>query len=250
MPALAMELSARSDVGRRSGNEDAVFGTSRLVAVADGVGGAAAGEVASRVVIYALALLEKSRVSRPLEEELRNAVERANETLAFLVACRPAYAGMASTLTAVALSNDGRYLISSVGDSRAYVYRDGGLAQLTRDASLVQELLDSGVLSAEEARVHPQRSVVLEALDGGRHEFAVASVEAAARDRLLLCSDGLTDAVADAQIAAVLGSLEREAAVDRLVRLALESGARDNVSVVVADVVERRDPAAGWLPTL
>jgi protein phosphatase len=250
MAALAMQVSAMSDVGRRPLNEDAVFGTSRLVAVADGVGGAAAGEVASQWVINALALLDKSRLAVPLEEELRSAVAWANDTLAFLVACRPAYTGMASTLTAVALSNDGRYVVSSVGDSRAYLFRDGSLVQLTRDASLVQALVDSGALTTEEARVHPQRSVVLEALDGGVHEFAVASVPAAVGDRLLLCSDGLTDVVAHAEVARVLGSLGRREAAERLVALALAGGGRDNVSVVVADLVAAVDPAGGWLPAL
>jgi serine/threonine protein phosphatase PrpC len=247
MAALTMAPSICSEVGRRSQNEDAVFGTSRLVAVADGVGGAVAGEVASRVVINALASLDKRRLSGSLDEELRSTVVWANDTLAFTVACRPRLAGMASTLSAVALSNDGRYVVANVGDSRSYLFRDGSLVQLTHDDSLVQALVDSGALSPAEARAHPQRSVVLEALDGRpRLGFEVSAVPARAGDRLLVCSDGLTDFVSDAEIAAVLDASERPAAAEALVALALDAGSRDNVSVVVADVVVRSDPAAGW----
>jgi PPM family protein phosphatase len=247
MAALAMELATRSDVGRRPANEDAVLGTSRLLAVADGVGGAVAGEVASRVVIDALAALDKRFLDGPLEDELRAAVTSANENLAFVIACRPALAGMASTLVAVALADDGRYLVVGVGDSRAYLHRSGELVRLTRDDSLVQSLVDSGAITVDEARSHPARSVVLAALDGApRSEPTLAAVPAAMGDRLLLCSDGLTDYVPDAEVARVLGSCERSAAVARLVELALAAGSRDNVSVVVADVVPASDPAGRW----
>src|SRR5947209_10998403 len=133
MAPLTLELATRSDVGRRSGNEDAVLGTSRLLAVADGVGGAVAGEVASRVVIDALAALDKRHVFGTLEDELLATVVHANDTLGFVVACRPALAGMATTLVAVALSDDERYLVVGVGDSRAYLFRSRELLQLTRD---------------------------------------------------------------------------------------------------------------------
>jgi len=247
MAGLALELAALSDVGRRPGNEDAVFGTSRLLAVADGVGGAVAGEVASRLVIDALSALDKRFLDGPLEDELRGAVTSANDTLAFVVACRPALAGMASTLVAVALADDGRYLVVGVGDSRAYLYRSGQLLQLTRDDSLVQTLVDSGAITVDQARDHPARSLVLAALDGApRCEPSLTAVVAAAGDRLLLCSDGLTDYVADAELARVLGSDERSAAVAQLVELALDAGSRDNVSVIVADVVPRADPDGGW----
>jgi PPM family protein phosphatase len=247
MAPLALELATLSDVGRRRGNEDAVFGTSRLLAVADGVGGAIAGEVASRVVIDALASLDKRFLDGSLDDELRAAVREANDTLAFVAACRPALAGMASTLVAVALGDDRRYLVLGVGDSRAYLYRGEKLLQLTRDDSLVQALIESGALTIEEARVHPQRSVVLAALDGTpRSEPRLGAVPAALGDRLLLCSDGLTDYVSDSVIARILGSCERSVAVERLVELALDAGSRDNVSVVVADVAPRTDPAGSW----
>jgi serine/threonine protein phosphatase PrpC len=138
----------------------------------------------------------------------------------------------------------------NVGDSRTYLFRGGTLARLTRDDSLVQALLDTGAITASQARVHPQRSVVLEALDGTPRAFELTAVPAALGDRLLLCSDGLTDVVPEPAIASVLESHERPEAADRLVSLALNAGARDNVSVVIADVVRSEGPGSGWLQAL
>lgn len=247
MPALALKCTARSDIGGRPNNEDSLFGSVRLAAVADGVGGAAGGEVASRVVINALVQLDKSWAEDPVEDALPAAILRGNETLAFVVACRPELAGMASTLTAVALADDGRYLVANVGDSRTYLLRDGRFERLTRDATLVQALIDRGAITPAQARVHPQRSVVVDALDGGpRREVVLSPRSALAGDRLLLCSDGLSDAVSDEAIAAGLSLPERAAAADRLIELALGAGARDNVSVLVADVAPRGEGAAAW----
>jgi serine/threonine protein phosphatase PrpC len=251
VPALALNCAARTDVGRRPNNEDALFGSGRLAAVADGVGGAAAGEVASRLVIDALAHLDKCRINASLEDEFRAAILRGNDALSFLISCRPQLAGMASTLTAVALANDGHYLLANIGDSRTYLLRAGRLEQLTRDASLVQALIDRGAITAAEAREHPHRSVVLEALDGspGR-QVALRSLLAAAGDRLLLCSDGLSDGVSEAAIAGALAEPLRERAAERLIELALAAGGRDNISVLVADVVARQDPGLGWMTEL
>src|SRR3954452_21101036 len=248
MPALALACAARTDPGRvRAHNEDAVYAGPPMAAVADGVGGAAAGEVASHVVIDALVALDKSWLDGSLEEALAEAMAHGNQTVSFVAACRPETAGMATTLAAVALDDDGRYVLASVGDSRAYLLREGRLSQLTRDDSWVQELLDAGLITPAEARVHPQRSVVLKALDGDPGHRAAISVEAARPDdRLLVCSDGLSDLVDDPDLAAALRIADREAAADRLLALALAAGGRDNVSVVVADVVPRRDPAQGW----
>ncbi len=200
--ALTLKCTVRSDVGRRANNEDAVFGTGRIAAVADGVGGAAAGEVASRIVIDALASLEKRRLAGPLEEEFRAAIIDGNEVLAFASSARPHLAGMATTLTAVALSDDGRYLIANIGDSRTYLLREGTLRRLTRDDSLVQALIDHGAITEAEAQAHPARSVVLSALDGERREhITLGCLEGQVGDRLLLCSDGLSDVVSDEQIA-------------------------------------------------
>jgi serine/threonine protein phosphatase PrpC len=237
---LSLAWASRSDPGlRRPNNEDALFASPRLVAVADGVGGGAAGEVASLTAINALAHLDKCRRERPLEVALAEAVRAGNETIAFVAGCRPQYAGMGTTVTAAGLDDDA-YVVANVGDSRIYLLRDGGLRLLTHDESLVQMMLDAGTLSAAEARAHPHRSVVTQALDG-RPDLRVAVSTLAARpgDRLLLCSDGLSDLVDDDAIAAALSLPDRRASADRLVALALEAGGRDNVSVVVADVVRQ-----------
>jgi protein phosphatase len=243
---LALQCAARSDVGRRANNEDAVLVSPRLAAVADGVGGAAAGEVASRTVINALAQLDKTLLDGPLDDALGRAVLQGNDTVNFLVSARPKLAGMSTTLTAVALGDDGAYLLANVGDSRTYLLRDGELRRLSRDDSLVQELVDRGLIASAEARAHPQRSVVTAALDGSpRQRPTVARLAARAGDRLLLCSDGLSDVVDDDEIASVLRSESaRDTCADGLVALALAGGGRDNVSVVVADVVERAGD--GW----
>jgi protein phosphatase len=189
MSSLTMRCAARSEQGRRANNEDAVFCSPRLVAVADGVGGAAAGEVASRWAINEMSNLEKSRLTSGLKLALKGAVQRANSALRFLIDCRPELSGMGTTLTAVALSNDGRYVIANVGDSRTYLYRGGELQQLTRDQSFVQELIDRGLLSREDARRHPQRSLVLEALDGTCRTIAEPELHRArVGDRLRLAA--------------------------------------------------------------
>jgi PPM family protein phosphatase len=246
MGALRLEHVARSDIGRRANNEDTVFATHRLAVIADGVGGAAGGEVASRAVVDTLIGLEKSLLEHSLEDALRDAMRQANERVGFIARCRPELTGMASTLTAVAVGDDGRYLVANVGDSRTYLLRDGQLSQLTRDDSLVQELLEYGAITEAEARHHPQRFIVTDALDGrDRDRFPVLSEEARAGDRLLLCSDGLSDVVEHGEIAAAL-ELSSEPAADRLIELALDAGGQDNISVVVADVVAHVDSAPLW----
>jgi PPM family protein phosphatase len=246
--ALSLACAVRTDVGpARSNNEDAVYASPRLAAIADGVGGAAAGEVASRAAIDALVHLDKTRLDGRLEDALAAAVATGNERIGFIAECRPRTAGMSTTITAVALGDDG-YVLANVGDSRTYLLREGALTRLSRDDSYVQMLLDTGTIGAEEARRHPQRSLVLEALDGDpeRRAPVVTTAPARAGDRLLLCSDGLSDYVDDAAIVAVLRDGAREDVAGRLVAMALAAGARDNVSVVVADVEPRRDPRAGW----
>ncbi len=243
-----LEPTVLSAVGRRENNEDSAFASPRLAAVADGVGGAVAGELASRLAIDKIVLLDKRRLVSPLEREFAEAVVDANAVIAFASSCEPRYAGMATTLTAVALSNDGRFLVANIGDSRTYLFRAGALSRLTRDDSLVQELVDQGVIDERDARRHPQRSMVLQALDGGeRRPPVLRSLRARLGDRLLLCSDGVTDYVDDAEISEILSMPRANRAVRRLVDLALANGSRDNLTVVVADVVPNRDPGVGWL---
>lgn len=247
MVELSLECATRSDVGLvRANNEDAVFASPRLAAVADGVGGAAAGEVASRAVINALVHLDKCRLRDRLERALTEAVVSANDNVGFIASCRPAMAGMSTTLTAVALGDDG-YVVANIGDSRSYLLRDGELTLITRDDSFVQLMLDSGQLTVDEARSHPRRSLVLETLDGDpARRPTVTTLEARLGDRLLLCSDGLSDFVEERVIAAALSEPIAAACAQHLVELALAAGGRDNVSAVVADVVARREPQSGW----
>lgn len=248
MSALSLECDVRTDPGRRHGNEDAAYASSRVAAVADGVGGAAAGEVASRTIVNAIINLDSRRLDRTLDRALRDSVAWGNETIGFIARCRPETTGMATTLTAVALSNEDDLLLANVGDSRAYLLRDGELRQLTRDDSLVQELIDRGGLDPGDAASHPQSSVVLEVLDGNpRRRPATAAIAARAADRLLLCSDGLSDVLDAGQIAAALGSGSRRDCARRLVEEALHAGTRDNVTVLVADLVPRPRPGPAWL---
>lgn len=246
-----MKAAVRSEAGLRENNEDAAFASPRLLAVADGVGGAVAGELASRLAILKMMGLDKRRILNPLEQELNETVADANAVIAFAVFYDPRHAGMGTTLTSVALSNDGAYLVANVGDSRTYLLRHGQLRRLTRDDSLVQELIDRGVLSEHDARRHPQRSVVLKALDGLERPLPeMRTVPARAGDRLLLCSDGVTDYLTDHEIAELLEDPDADAAVRRLVNAALTNGSRDNVTAIVADVITRAQPEDGWLSAL
>jgi PPM family protein phosphatase len=247
MERLTMRGIALSEVGPRENNEDAAFTSPRLAAVADGVGGAVAGELASRLAIDAMNALDTRRLEGSLEDELATAVANANAVIELACVHDPRVAGMATTLTAVALSNDGGYLVANVGDSRTYVFRDGQLRRLTRDQSLVQALIDRGAITEHDARRHPQRSVVLQALDGVPRPLPnVERHDARAGDRLLLCSDGLSDYVADEQIAEAMAEPDAGAVARELTRRALDGGGRDNVTVVIADVVERLGPDEGW----
>jgi PPM family protein phosphatase len=251
MFALMLQPTVLSEVGLRGNNEDAAFASPRLVAVADGVGGAAAGELASNAAIMKMVALDKRRLVSALETEFADAVADANDLISFATFAEPLHAGMATTLTAVAMANDGRYLVANVGDSRTYLFRNRRLSQLTRDDSLVQEMIDQGDLTESEARIHPQRSVVLSVLDGGEQKLlTVRAVDAQIGDRLLLCSDGITDYLADEELAALLELDDADEAVRGLVDAALASGSRDNLTAVIADVVAREDPNAGWLDAL
>jgi serine/threonine protein phosphatase PrpC len=248
--ALALECETRSDVGHRSTNEDAAYASPRMAAIADGLGGAAAGEVASRAVVDALARLDERRADGALETALQDAVSQSNGAISSMAASDPDKTGMSTTLTAVALANDERLVVTNIGDSRTYLLRDGELTQLTRDDSLVQMLVDAGEITAEQARRHPRRSVLLDALDGReRPDAPLTSIEARPGDRILLCSDGLSDAVEDAAIATALAIPSRAECTDRLIELALAAGGQDNISVVVADVAWRREGAGRWART-
>jgi serine/threonine protein phosphatase PrpC len=236
---LRLRYSVRSHVGKvREGNEDSAYAGSRLALVADGMGGHAAGEVASSAVVAALSQLDDDEAGLDLLEVLADAVEAANDHLRAMVDANSALDGMGTTLTAM-LSSGTRLGLAHIGDSRAYLLRDGEFSQLTHDQTLVQRMVDEGRITPEQAETHPQRSLLTQALDGRAGVQADLSVREARRgDRYLLCSDGLSGYVAHESIAETLTIPNADEAAERLIELALAAGAPDNVTVVIADVVD------------
>ncbi len=241
--ALTLRYGARSDVGHlREGNEDSGYASAHLLVVADGMGGAAAGEVASSVAVAAMATLDEDELPGDVLEAIGETVKGIEGQLAGLVDAEPRLRGMGTTLTAV-LREEGRLGLVHVGDSRGYLLRGGKLEQITRDHTLVQSLVDTGRISEHEASTHPQRNVLTRVLDGGHPTEADLSIrEIKAGDRILLCSDGLSGVVSSETIGAtLLANDDPQDAVDELVELALRAGGPDNITCVVADVVDGED---------
>ena len=220
---------------QRSNNEDFAFAGAALIAVADGVGGNVSGEVASESVIVSIAHLEHTFTADP-DFEAYHAVDHANRRVLQAVLDAPELAGMATTLSALRLDGE-QLVVLHVGDSRAYGLVDGAWAQLTRDDSLVQGLVDAGEITADQALDHPARSVVLQAISGGSFEPHIDIRPATVGDRYLVCSDGLSDYVPDLLISDIMrGDGDPQARCAALVAAALAAGAPDNVTVVVGDV--------------
>ncbi len=236
---LSLRYVARSDVGLiREGNEDSGYAGPSLLAVADGMGGHAAGEVASSVALATLATLEDDVPSTELLDALATAVNQANDAINDMVEKHPQLDGMGTTLTAMLWS--GRRLgLVHIGDSRAYLLREGVLQQVTHDHTFVQQLQDEGRITAAEAAVHPQRSLLLRALDGRSNPEPDLSVrEVHLGDRYLLCSDGLSGVVPDPELQVALSGTTLDEAAETLIQLALRGGGPDNITCIVADVVE------------
>ena len=231
-----------TDVGRvREANEDSAFLGPYLALVADGVGGAAAGEVASATVAYVVSAIARLRHDEDPAGVLQDAIEVARESLQSGIDADVQRAGMATTLTA--LATDGtRVVLGHVGDSRGYLLRGGVLEQITTDHTYVQQMIASGQLVPEQARSHPWRNVVMRSLHGGPAEVDqapdIVALDLGPGDRVLLCSDGLTDLVVDRGIAEILQEPDPEAAATRLVGAALEAGGSDNVTCLVFDVID------------
>jgi protein phosphatase len=273
--SLILHAATVTDVGLvRANNEDSAYAGRRVFAVADGVGGMPAGEVASALVIRALTELDGEFGPADPVVALREAVESANRHIRERVEADPMSDGMGTTVTALLVADD-RIALLHVGDSRCYLLREPATAssgadheaqsassradheaqsassradheaqftQLTRDDTFVQMLVDQGLLRPDEARTHPRRSLVTQAVQGDDLTPAVSVLSPRPGDRFLLCSDGLSDAIADAAIAAGLRSdPDPQRCAEALVRLALSAGASDNVTVIVADVAEGPD---------
>ncbi|MGA8545819.1 MAG: protein phosphatase 2C domain-containing protein [Mycobacterium sp.] len=235
---LVLRYAARSDVGLvRSNNEDSVYAGARLLALADGMGGHAAGEVASQLVIAALAHLDDDEPGGDLLAKLDSAVHAGNSAIAAQVEMEPDLEGMGTTLTAILFAGN-RLGLVHIGDSRGYMLRDGELTQITKDDTFVQTLVDEGRITREEAHSHPQRSLIMRALTGHEVEPTLTMREVRIGDRYLLCSDGLSDPVSDETILDALKIPDVTDSADRLIELALRGGGPDNVTVVVADVVD------------
>ncbi|MEH1128936.1 PP2C family protein-serine/threonine phosphatase [Micromonospora sp. CPCC 206061] len=236
---LKLRYAAVSDTGLvRSANQDSVHAGPRLLAVADGMGGMAAGDLASRIVIDVIAGLDTEIADDGLIAALRDALDEANSRIRAAVAEDPNREGMGTTLTVV-LFTGSALVLGHVGDSRAYLLRDGELRQMTRDDTFVQMLVDEGVITREEAGSHPRRAVVTQAIQGGEATPSFTYMRPVAGDRWVLCSDGLSNVVSDETIAETLGAYtEPRDCAQRLVDLALRAGAPDNVTVIIADVTD------------
>jgi PPM family protein phosphatase len=245
---IALRYTVRSDVGLlREGNEDSAYAGPHLLAIADGMGGHAAGEVASAVAIKTLVPLDAAIECDDMLRALGTAISDANSALRRITEEDPATEGMGTTLTALLWSGD-EAALCHIGDSRAYLLRDGTLQQITHDHTLVQSLVDEGRLTPEAAASHPQRSLVMRALQSSiPADPDLAMLKAKVGDRFLLCSDGLTDVVSDETLQTTLQQLtDLDAAVEQLVDLAIRSGGPDNITCVLADVI---DTDAGQTPS-
>nr|WP_228496327.1 protein phosphatase 2C domain-containing protein [Corynebacterium afermentans] len=221
----------------RGNNEDSAYAGPHLLVLADGMGGHAAGEVASQLMVEHMEHLDRDPEDADMLALLGAAAEDGNASIEASVAEHPEQAGMGTTLTATMFN--GRELgLIHVGDSRGYLLRDGELRQLTVDDTFVQSLVDGGKLAPEDVSSHPQKSLILKAYTGRAVEPHLELIQVQPGDRVLLCSDGLSDPVTQQTIQLALGDGTPEMAANRLIELALRSGGPDNVTVVVAEVVE------------
>ncbi len=243
---LSLRLGAVSDVGRsRKKNDDSGYAGPHFVMVADGMGGAPAGDLASALAISTMRRLDAPAPDDMLEA-LAGAVHRANDRLAETIEEDSSVEGMGTTVTAVLFDGE-RIGVAHLGDSRGYLWRDGELLRLTSDHTWVQSLIDEGRINEEEAKVHSHRSLLLKVLDG-RHDNDpdLTLYDVQAGDRILLCSDGLSSFVDHDRLERVMSIGNADAVATELVQLALEGASNDNITVVIADVVD--EPASEAAP--
>lgn len=251
--SIALRYAARSDIGLvRSNNQDSAYAGPHLLMVADGMGGHAGGDVASSIAVAALAPLDdEAHGPDDALDELDAALHAAQDELLARAKADADLGGMGTTVTAL-LRAGNKLVMAHIGDSRAYLLRDGELNQVTIDHTFVQHLVNTGKITLEEAAHHPQRSVVMRVLGDFDMEIIpdLSVREARPGDRWLLCSDGLSGVVSAETIAETMDSItDVNACADRLVQLALRGGGPDNVTVIVADVVDLDDLPDGAAPT-
>jgi protein phosphatase len=240
--SLSFRAAGRSDVGLvRDNNEDSGFIGKHFLLVADGMGGHAAGELASSTTVAIIAQVDNNRdkledlenklieIPKVITKELKNAINKDSSR-----------AGMGTTLTA-AVIQENLLKISHVGDSRAYLIRNKKISRITKDQTYIQSLLDNGEITESEGKVHPQRSLLLQAIDGITESIPViTSTEIFDNDKIVLCSDGLTNVVTDEEILEIVNQFDYVGAVSALIEKALENGGPDNITVVVADIQKEK----------
>jgi serine/threonine protein phosphatase PrpC len=242
MSAHFFETSARSAIGLvRQGNEDSAFASAQLIAVADGMGGHAAGEVASRIAVKVLEKLAPTLTAQEIDEDsvedlLMHSLHSIDAEIAAVADEEIEKRGMGTTLTAL-LIRDNRIALLHVGDSRCYRLRGSTLEQLSNDHTVIQELLDQGAISQAEAADHPQRSMLTQALRGDGDVTPVLQMyEVKKGDRYLLCSDGLSGVLTDKEIKIGLKKSDKDEAVKFLNDATYINGAPDNVTILIADI--------------
>ncbi|GAB6900083.1 PP2C family protein-serine/threonine phosphatase [Kineosporia succinea] len=241
--AIALRYAARSDVGLvRSNNQDSGFAGPSLLVIADGMGGHAGGDIASSMAIGEMAPLNDMEHGFDAAlDELQGSLRHVQHELEARVVDEPALSGMGTTVTAILRVGPGRLALAHIGDSRAYCLHNGRLEQITRDHTFVQRLVDDGRITLAEAEQHPQRSVLMRVLSDVMDDVDpdLSMIDARVGDRYLLCSDGLSGVVSFETIEETLAFGKDPASTcDQLVQLALRSGAPDNVTCIVADVVD------------
>ncbi len=247
--SISLRFAAFSDIGLvRSINQDAGYASSHLLVLADGMGGAAAGDIASSVTVGHLAQIDDDiHTADELLPTLRTAIEEAHADLMSRAHTDPEISGLGTTCIAILRSNN-KLAMVHIGDSRAYLFRTGTLTQVTKDHTLVQYLVDQGQLTPEEAEHHPKRNVITRALGDtpGRVDLDESAREAIIGDRWLLSSDGLFGVVAHDTIEHTLATYtDLTECGNHLIELALAAGAPDNVTVVLADIVDGTDSSVG-----
>jgi protein phosphatase len=240
--SLSFRAAGRSDVGLvRKNNEDSGFIGKHFLLVADGMGGHAAGELASSTTVAIVAQVDNNKekledldsklieIPKVITKELKNAINKDSSR-----------AGMGTTLTA-AVVQENQLKVSHVGDSRAYLVRNKQISRITKDQTYIQSLIENNEITESEAKNHPQRSLLLQAIDGITESIPViTSIEIFENDKILLCSDGLTNVVTDKQILEIVNQFDYVGAVSALIEKALENGGPDNITVIVADLQKEK----------
>jgi protein phosphatase len=248
--SLSLRYAARSHVGLiRDGNEDSGYASARLLVIADGMGGQAAGEIASAVAVETLAELDSPQTTGLTGDPVRDLDDRvklANTKIRAIIAQRPELEGMGTTVTALFLAGGSHLAFAHIGDSRAYRLRGGVLEQISIDHTWVQRLIDEGQITPEEAERHPQRSLLMRALGTTSEvDLDLTVLDLQAGDRYLLCSDGLSGFVPFNTLASTLaGYGDPHHAAETLIQHALRGGGADNITCIVADAYEQAPPGS------